>query len=78
MSHSPLPPETPRVEPEILPPDRSSDGRIRWEAVNQHGTHRVYVTRLGPFGMFGFVLLFGVVVAALIALFLGALLIACL
>lgn len=80
MSRSPLPPETPRVEPEIIPPGRTGRGpdrgHLHWEAVDQHGAHRIYVTRLGPFSIFGFVLLFGVVVAALIALFLGAVLIA--
>ena len=76
MSRSPLPPETPRSEPEIIPPDRSGQGRMRWESVDQHGTHRIYVSRVGPFSIFGFVLLFGVAVAALIALFLGAVLIA--
>ena len=76
MSRSPLPPETPRVEPEIIPPDRSGRGRMRWESINQQGTHRVYVTRLGPFSIFAFVLLFGFIVAAVVALFLGAVLIA--
>ncbi len=74
MSRSPLTPETPRVEPEILPPDRSGRSRMQWES--QQGAHRVYVTRLGPFSMFGFALVFGFIVAAVLALFLGAVLIA--
>jgi hypothetical protein len=80
MIRSPVTPETPRSEPEILPPDRSGHrpghGHMRWESINQHGTHRVYVTRLGPFSLAGFGLLFGVIVAAVLALFLGAVLIA--
>jgi hypothetical protein len=43
-------PEQPRVEPEIIPPDRS--GRYSpWSPhgfANARGTHRIYVTRMGP------------------------------
>ena len=40
------------TEPEIIPP--SSRARLRdidaiWTSVNGRGTHRIYVTRLGPF-----------------------------
>lgn len=76
MSPSPVTPETPRSEPEILPPERSGHGRMRWESVDQFGTHRIYVRKLGPFSILGFGLLFGIIVAAVLALFLGAVLIA--
>jgi len=76
MSRSPLQPETPRHEPEIIPPDRSGYGRMRWESVDARGSHRIYMRRLGPFSLFGIVTLFGLVVAGVLALFLGALLIA--
>jgi len=75
-------PERPRTEPEILPPDparrRAAAGRDDWrtsEFADFSGAHRIYVTRLGPFG--GFVLMLGVallVVVILLAL-VGALLI---
>jgi len=46
-------PERPRVEPEIIPPDRS--GRYSpWSPygfTEARGTHRIYVTRMGPFGI---------------------------
>jgi hypothetical protein len=76
MSGSPSPPETPRSEPEIIPPDRPGYGRVRWDSVDQYGQHRIYVRRIGPFSIFGFVLVFGFVVAALLALLLGAVLVA--
>lgn len=73
-------PEYPRVEPEILPPhrDRSrSTGRPPWGAPpfgETGGMHRVYVTRLGPFG--GALLMLAIVVIAAVILlaFVGALL----
>ena len=70
-------PERPRVEPEIIPPDRSR-GRSTWrgnEFAYGGGTHRVYVTRLGPFG--GIILMLAIVILAAVILlaFLGALLI---
>jgi hypothetical protein len=46
-------PEQPRVEPEIIPPDRS--GRYSpWSPygfTDARGTQRVYVTRMGPVGI---------------------------
>jgi len=45
-------PERPRVEPEIIPPDRAH--RQGWPPPDGYaqarGAHRVYVTRIGPFG----------------------------
>lgn len=49
-------PERPRSEPEIIPPDRTGDAERR--AVHgsayrdARGYQRVYVARIGPFGVF--------------------------
>jgi hypothetical protein len=70
-------PEQPRVEPEIIPPDRS--GRHSpWSPygfTNARGTHRVYVTRMGPVGIA--LLLLGIAAIATIVMItvLGAVLI---
>jgi hypothetical protein len=66
-----LPPERPRAEPEIIPPDHGG-GRSPWrgrEFTDFGATHRIYVSRLGPFG--GILLVLALVVLAV----LGALLI---
>jgi TM2 domain-containing membrane protein YozV len=68
--------ETPRVEPEIIPPDRTGYGRMRWDSMGQRGSHRIYVSRLGPFSIFAFLVALGVVVAVVLALFVGAVLLA--
>jgi hypothetical protein len=51
-------PERPRVEPEIIPPDRggrqSNWRQPLWRTdgfTQTRGTHRIYVARLGPFGL---------------------------
>jgi len=64
MTRASPPPERPRVEPEIIPPDR---GR-------QSGgeTYRVYVRRIGPFGMVMITVALAVVAALLVVLMLGA------
>ena len=51
----PKEPERPRHEPEIIPPDRVRDDDMRratWAFGNARGTHRIYVTRLGPLSVF--------------------------
>jgi hypothetical protein len=70
--------ETPRSEPEILLPGEPA-GRGRWEPRGwraEEGVHRVYVSKVGPFGF----ALFGLAAAAIAALVLtfviGAILIA--
>jgi hypothetical protein len=69
MSHHP--------EPEIIPPGQA-DGRARdngrWTRVyvDERGTHRIYVTRIGPLGLLPFALLFGFVSVALFIFFIGA------
>jgi hypothetical protein len=70
-------PEQPRVEPEIIPPDRGGRQFDRRQSpwrpsgfTQARGTHRIYVTRLGPFG-FGLLML---AIAAIVALIMIAVL----
>jgi len=63
--------ERPSSEPEIIPP---GDPRVQWEGSFQ-GTHRVYVTRLGPFGVAMVVLAVAFLAAVILLLLLGAVLI---
>jgi fatty acid desaturase len=63
--------DRPRVEPEIIPPDadrRPWGGRGRRDDgmwTSSDGTHRVYVTRIGPFG-FGMAALAAAIMAAIV------------
>lgn len=75
-------PERPRAEPEIIPPERSgrgSDwGRSPWRegAFSQtRGTNRIYVARLGPFGVALLMLAVAAIVAIVLIAVLGAVLI---
>ena len=73
-------PERPRAEPEIIPPDRIHDDDMRraarlWSFGDRGGYQRVYVGRLGPFGIF-LLALAGATLAILLLVFLvGAFLI---
>jgi hypothetical protein len=74
-------PELPRSEPEIIPPPRSRaqgyQTGAEWFAADARGTSRIFVGRLGPsWGIIGIVLVFGLIVGAVLAILLGALLIA--
>jgi hypothetical protein len=66
--------ERPRSEPEIIPPGAP----IRPPRDDPFGdalfTQRVYVTRLGPLGLFGIMLAIGVFAVVLLALIVGAVL----
>lgn len=75
-------PERPRVEPEIIPPDRGSRGsdwtRSPWRGGaygETRGTQRIYVTRLGPFGVALLFLAIAAIVAIILIAALGAVLI---
>ena len=58
------PSETPRVEPEIIPPNPAERDVWRQQPdFRVQGTQRVYVTKVGPFGL----ILIGVSVAAVVA-----------
>jgi hypothetical protein len=73
-------PELPRVEPEIIPPERAgrgADGRRAAWPYGQNGAagvHRVYVTRIGPFGFAMLTLAFVILAAAILLIFAGAIL----
>jgi hypothetical protein len=74
-------PELPRVEPEIIPPDREGRGsdwrRAAWRPYGQNetaGMHRVYVTRVGPFGFVMLTLALAILAAAFLLIFAGAIL----
>jgi|SRR5580704_6632168 hypothetical protein len=78
-------PELPRVEPEIIPPDRQERGsgrgsdrqRTAWRPFGPNeaaGMHRVYVTRIGPFGVAMLTLVFAILAAAILLVFAGAIL----
>ena len=66
--------ERPRSEPEIIPPGAP----LRRPRDDPFGdplfTQRIYVTRLGPLGLFGIMLAIGVVAVVLLALVVGAVL----
>ncbi len=78
-------PELPRVEPEIIPPDRQDRGpgrgtdwrRPAWRPYGQNettGMHRVYVTRIGPFGFVLLTMALAILAAAILLVFAGAIL----
>jgi hypothetical protein len=79
-------PELPRVEPEIIPPDRQERGgpgrgfdwrRPAWRTDGQNetaGMHRVYVARIGPLGFALLTLAFAILAAAFLLIFAGAIL----
>jgi hypothetical protein len=70
-------PERPRSEPEIIPPDRVHEDEMRratgmWAYRGAGGYQRVYVTRIGPFGMFLLALAGGALSILLLVFFIGA------
>ena len=75
-------PEQPRVEPEIIPPDRtrqSMDWRQpAWRPYGSggsgDGTYRVYAGRVGPFGIAMFALALAILAAAIVFVVIGAIL----
>jgi hypothetical protein len=79
-------PEQPSVEPEIIPPDRTRQG-VDWRqpawsqswrphGPNQaSGTYRVYVGRVGPFGIAMLMLAFAILAFVIFFAVLGAVLI---
>jgi len=78
MSKNPNEPERPRVEPEIIPPDRSGSRRPNWPppfGFQTRGTHRVYVSKIGPFGFALLLLVVGLFSGILLLALIGAALI---
>jgi hypothetical protein len=85
MAYDPNQPERPRVEPEIIPPDRDG-GQANWRRAPRapwpgsgfdeiRGTHRVYVGRVSPFGIVLLLLAIAAVIAIILIAVLGAVLI---
>ena len=70
-------PERPRVEPEIIPPDRGRDPGQRWPPPygNARTGTRLYVTRIGPFGFALMMLAIGLLAAVFLLLLIGTVLI---
>ena len=78
MEKRPTPAEQPRAEPEIIPPERAGArpqrrGEPAWTATD--GVHRVYVTRIGPFGFVLLVLVVVILAAVAFLMLLGAFLV---
>ena len=71
------PPEQPRFEPEIIPPDRSGR-QSPWNPygfTETRGTYRIHVTRVGPFGIALLMLAIAALVTIIMIAVLGAVLI---
>ncbi len=87
MVDDPDHPERPRVEPEIIPPDRSPrrpDWRQQawrqqtWQpffSTAADETHRIHVARLGPLGVALLILIVGVIAAVILLALVGVVLI---
>jgi hypothetical protein len=71
MERRPVPAaDEPRAEPEIIPPGEAGPHpNDRW---SQGGTHRIYVTRVGPFGLFAIALAALAVLLLVVLLIVGA------
>jgi len=87
MVDDPDQPERPRVEPEIIPPDRNPR-RPDWRQQAWRGqtwqpffstaadeTHRIYVAKLGPLGVALLILIVSVIAAVILLALVGAVLI---
>jgi hypothetical protein len=67
-----------RSEPEIIPPTRtggSEPDSTFWAREVERGSHRIYVTKIGRFGLLPFFLLGGIISIALLIFALSAFLI---
>jgi hypothetical protein len=75
MIGNPMQPETPRHEPEIIPPggdERSARAARMRVFIDAQGNRRIYVTPVSPFGFFWLALVVAVVSAGLLLLIFGA------
>jgi hypothetical protein len=83
MAKSSNEPERPRVEPEIIPPDRNQTRPSGWPPygfrqsadTQSAGVHRVYVSRIGPIGFALLMLVIGLFAGVLLLALIGAALI---
>ena len=79
MAKVPNQPERPRVEPEIIPPERGGGPNERgadWPPppygfTQSRGTHRFYVSRIGPFGFALLMLVIGLLAAVMLLILIG-------
>jgi TM2 domain-containing membrane protein YozV len=72
------PTEEHRSEPEIIPPGRAASSEREstfWVREVERGSHRIYVTKIGRFGLLPYLLLGGFILIALLIFVLGAFLI---
>jgi|SRR5580693_1109913 hypothetical protein len=72
------PDEENRSEPEIIPPGRANGSEPEsafWVREVERGSHRIYVTKTGRFGLLPFFLLGGIISIALLIFVLSAFLI---
>src|SRR5260370_20244055 len=68
--------ENPRAEPEIIPPGHPDGRSMRdGDRLDINGTQRIYVTRLGPFGIVALGLLIALIAGFLPIVLIGAVLI---
>jgi hypothetical protein len=82
MPQNPNEPELPRAEPQIIPPDHGrapEDRRPGWPPpygfTQMRGTHRIYVSRIGPFGFALIMLAVGLLAVILLLILIGTALI---
>ena len=72
------PTEEHRSEPEIIPPGRANGSEPEsafWVREVERGSHRIYVTKTGRFGLLPFFLLGGIILIALLIFVLGVFLV---
>ncbi len=72
------PDEEHRSEPEIIPPGRARGDELEstfWMRDAGRGSHRIYVTKIGRFGLLPFFFLGGIIFIALLLFVVGAFLI---
>jgi hypothetical protein len=60
----------PRSEPEIIPPSKQPYSGV-WVSQAAPGSHRIYVTRLGPFGIILLAAAIGAIFTLILVLLLG-------
>ena len=60
----------PRSEPEIIPPGKQPYSDV-WASQAARGSHRIYVTRLGPFGIILLAAATGAIFTLILVLLLG-------
>jgi hypothetical protein len=64
--------DSPRAEPEIIPPGQSYDPARGQSYIDPMTGERVYVAKIGPFGMFLIALGVGLVLVAILVFLVGA------